>query len=118
HSMSRHLVVAVHGIRTHGQWSDHLRRLIHERESEAVVLPYKYNYLSAIGFLIPPIRWLMARRFRNDLMGQLASGKWRRVDIVAHSFGCYMVGTALRWLASKTSSEQVFHTVIFAGAAV
>ncbi|HEX8152923.1 MAG TPA: hypothetical protein VF698_07355, partial [Thermoanaerobaculia bacterium] len=112
-----HLVVTVHGIRTFGFWQERLEALLRsdatgEERHRIEVLNYKYGYFSAIAFMIPLLRWLVVRQFRRTLEKQLARRSWRRVDIVAHSFGTHLVGWSL--LAMKNGPHRV-HTVIVAG---
>jgi hypothetical protein len=57
------------------------------------------------------LRWIAARRFRVWLNGQITSRPGVRVDIVAHSFGTYLVSKALHALPPGRS----IHTLIFAG---
>ena len=52
--MERHLIIAVHGIRTYGNWYEDLKRRVNEIEPNALVEAYRYGYLSAPGFLLPP----------------------------------------------------------------
>src|SRR4051812_41006374 len=95
----RHLIVAVHGIRTYGHWCYHLKRRVNEVEPNALVEAYRYGYLSALGFLLPPVRILLANRFRKTLKKKIESENWQRVDIVAHSFGAYLVARSLLSMA-------------------
>lgn len=108
----RHLVVTVHGIRTYGNWQSDLKRLLEEAEPGIVVRNYQYGYFSAIAFLVPVLRWVVARRFREFLVHELRSTPpGSRIDLVAHSFGTYLAASALR---SMPEGRRI-HTVIFAG---
>ena len=93
----RHLIITVHGIRTFGQWQERLEALLkrgaHPGERLEVV-HYKYGYFSAFAFLSVALRWVAVRRFRAELLS-LTREPCTRVDIVAHSFGTYLVARAL-----------------------
>jgi tetratricopeptide (TPR) repeat protein len=109
---AKHLVITVHGIRTAGDWQALLEKMLKEDRSEAIeVVPYKYNYFSALAFLFPLLRWIAARRFRARLLSELEKHPDARVDIVAHSFGTYLVGQAIR----SIPRPRGIHTIILAG---
>jgi WD40 repeat protein len=108
-----HLVITLHGIRTFGGWQDRLQRLVKEADKDIEVRSYRYNYFSSIGFLFPPARWLVTRRFRKELIRTCAEESWDRVDIVAHSFGTHIAAWALRGLSAKDRPR--IHTIILAG---
>lgn len=114
---SSHLVVTVHGIRTFGHWQERLERVFlaeQRTESQTEFIHYKYGYLSIIGFMMPFfVRWLVVRRFRRALISLCANRAWRRIDLVAHSFGTYIVAHAIRTLPAENRSR--FHTLILSG---
>lgn len=109
----KHLIVTVHGIRTYGQWSNRLADLVREVEPTAECVNYRYGYFSFVAFLIPPLRWLATRQFREALLRLAKSESWDRIDIVAHSFGTHLVGWALKGLLSERGIKV--HTVVLAG---
>ena len=107
-----HLVITVHGIRTFGGWQADLKRLLLEAEPGVRVLNYYFGYFSAIAFLVPPLRWLVARRFRNFFVGAIKGmPPGSRIDLVAHSFGTYLAASALPHVPEGYQVD----TVIFAG---
>ncbi len=110
---SHHLVITVHGIRTFGHWQERLEQLLKAADPTIAVFNYKYGYFSVIAFMIPFLRWLVTRRFRQELLHQVRGGDWARIDIVAHSFGTHMVGWGLYGLGRKHCPK--IHTVILAG---
>src|SRR5260370_21005331 len=96
----KHLVITVHGIRTFGDWQERFEQLLKDETNAASgesleVFNYKYGYFSIIAFLIPPIRWLVVRRFRLAFLEIAKSSQWDRIDLVAHSFGTHLVGWGL-----------------------
>jgi hypothetical protein len=110
-----HLIVTVHGIRTFGKWQERLENLVLESIQDASVefCHYKYGYFSVLAFLFPPLRWLVVRRFRNELRALIQQHRRKRVDLVGHSFGTHIIAWALFGLAPE---ERVFiHTIILSG---
>jgi hypothetical protein len=110
-----HLTVTVHGIRTFGQWQERLERLANAATPgpEIDFINYKYGYFSVIAFIIPFFRWLVVRRFRNELI-KLCSDKPRaRIDLVGHSFGTHVIAWSIAGLPPK--SKIFIHTVILSG---
>src|SRR5262245_34373915 len=95
----KHLVVTVHGIRTYGEWSARLSRLLRAEEAMIDVVNYHYGYFSLIAFLLPPLRWLATWRFRQVLRSEVRREAWDRIDIVAHSFGTHLAAWALAGLS-------------------
>ena len=111
-SDTNHLVVTVHGIRTYGNWQRELDELLEAAEPGVTVLRYQYGFFSSLAFLVPPLRWLVARRFRNFWVEAVESmPEGARIDLVAHSFGTYLAAAALPYLPEG----RKIHTVIFAG---
>jgi WD40 repeat protein/pimeloyl-ACP methyl ester carboxylesterase len=109
----KHIVILVHGIRTFGAWQDRLSDLLHQREPGIEVHIYKYGYFSALAFLVPFLRMIIIRRFRRYLRANAGAWEGARVDIVAHSFGTYVTGWALRRLPVDQSPR--IHTIILCG---
>src|SRR5208282_743058 len=94
----QHLVITVHGIRTFGDWQGRLKQLLlpddGSKRSGMRVVNYRYGYFSVIAFLIPFLRWLVARRFRQAVL-RVTEDNPARVDFVAHSFGTHLVAWGL-----------------------
>ena len=112
--MSQHLVITVHGIRTYGQWQERLESMVPEEKRDSIAfVHYKIGFFSLPRFLFPPARWLVTRRFRNDLVGHLSNKQWHRIDLVGHSFGTHVIAWALRYLSHPHSNK--IHTLILAG---
>lgn len=107
-----HLVVTVHGIRTYGNWQADLKSLLEEAEPGVIVLNYQYGYFSSLAFLVPPLRWLVAWRFRKFFAHAIASvPPGSRIDLVAHSFGTYLAASAV----PHVPKSHRLHTIILAG---
>ncbi len=111
-----HVVILVHGIRTFGEWQERFNRLLKERTPSIEVVRYRYGFFPVVSFLIPFLRIADIVRFRRYLEHQASAWKDARVDIVAHSFGTYIVAKALKRAAK--SLEIRIHTVILCGSVV
>jgi WD40 repeat protein len=109
----RHLVITVHGIRTFGQWQDRLLALLKTAREHIEVVNYRYGYFSVVAFMIPFLRWLVTRRFKRDMLREIETADWQRVDIVAHSFGTHLVGWGLYGIPAEKRPK--IHTIILAG---
>jgi hypothetical protein len=112
-NIKRHLVIAVHGIRTYNQWQVRLHDLLAEAGPEIRFEYYDYGFFSFVSYLIPPLRWYEATRFQHHLIGLVENQKWKRIDIIAHSFGTYIVVNGLLRMPKK--QRPLVHTLILAG---
>ncbi|MEQ1902676.1 MAG: hypothetical protein ABL888_00655 [Pirellulaceae bacterium] len=95
-----HILITIHGIRTYGQWQSRLADLVRQAKPDIQSKEYHYGVFSAVQLWIPPIRWIVAWRFRRWLNTLLRNEAHpiqvgTRIDIVAHSFGTYVVARAL-----------------------
>ena len=111
-----HLVITVHGIRTFGQWQERLEVLVTDSSDEDIEFTkIDYGYFSVIAFFIPFVRWLATRRIKRLLLETLTERSWRRIDIVAHSFGTHLVSWSLKSLCRSHRGKFRIHTLILAG---
>ncbi len=112
------VVITLHGIRTYGRWQERLRNILEkdqrwQHEERREVLVYKYGFFTLFSFLIPFLRNLAVKRFREYLESIFETEPPRRVDIIAHSFGTYL---AIEALASPKLPIGVrIHTAILCG---
>ncbi len=109
----RRLLITVHGIRTFGNWQERLEALVRQQTPSLSVRNYKYGYFSLLAFMFPPLRWLLTLRFQRELLRITTEAKWKRIDIVAHSFGSHLVAWSLLKLA-RTKGPKI-NTIIFCG---
>jgi hypothetical protein len=110
----KHLVVTVHGIRTYGNWQERLENLLKTASAGKIeVRNYHYGYFSLIAFFLPPVRWLVTRRFRARLLEQCREKKWERIDLVGHGFGTHLIGWGLVGL--EPDLRPKINTIILAG---
>lgn len=97
----KQLIVTVHGIRTFGQWQESLQTLVLEKIPDCSFENYHYGYFSFLSFLIPPLRWLVVRRFRVRLLQLLEAYPDLRINLVGHSNGTYLIAWALYKLPER-----------------
>ncbi len=109
----RRVVILVHGIRTFGAWQDRLATILHLEEPGTSVHIYKYGYFSALAFVVPFLRTMVIRRFRDYVASNADDWRGARIDIVAHSFGTYVVAWGLRGLPAGHNLR--IRTVILCG---
>jgi hypothetical protein len=110
--MRRRIVITVPGIRTNGEWRDRLELLLTTADSSLEVRHFHFGYFSAPPLAIPWLRRIVARRFVRDLTALALENPHVSLSLVAHSFGTYIVATALRHSSLGTCDVS---WVIFAG---
>jgi len=113
---SQKLIITVHGIRTFGEWQIRLEELIDQSDTihKIHVHPVNYGYFSVFAFLLPFARYLAAWRIRKQILRKIQARHWDSIDVVAHSFGTYLVAHSIRWL-QKNHPQIRIRTVILAG---
>lgn len=114
-----HLVVLVHGINTRGLWMDEVKPAL--EKSGFTVAPTSYGPFSVLRFLAP-FRWLRSRaieRVAADIRTAIRSYKMdngdypKKMSVISHSFGTYVVGTLL-----TNYPEFQWYRIIFWGSVV
>lgn len=111
----RYTLITVHGIRIFGNWPARLEALIVQARGERKtnVRQYRFGFFTVIAFLIPFLRNYAVHLFARNLFILSKQENSDRIDIVAHDYGCYIVGHALKKI--NISKDIPIHTVIFAG---
>ena len=109
-----HVVITVHGIRTFGDWQETLEELLKDHDRAIEVYSYSYGYFDLPRYTTARERKRQARHFRDWLLLSFfpQHPNLRRLDIVAHSFGSYVVAEALRMLPAACRLRV--HTLILA----
>lgn len=108
-----HIIITVHGIRTFGQWQNKLKALIEEQSVHTRVFNYTYGYFSVIAFLIPPLRWLVVRNFRQELLAICKDNPAATIDLVGHSFGTHLIAWGIQTI--KPDRKPKIRNIILAG---
>ncbi len=113
-------VVAIHGMNTTGAWQQEFNWLLGRTWGKSVpVAVYKYGIVR-LGVLLPWRR----KKFQNQLREKLArqsrqakiSGYSGKPDVIAHSFGTWLLGHLLRAEIGKNPEEQLrFGRIILTG---
>lgn len=109
-----HLVITVHGIRTFGKWQSRLEKLLNPNTNRLEVFNYTFGYFSLIAFIIPPLRWIVVRRFKIALLSKIYKRQYARIDLIGHSFGTHIIAWALI-SALKDGVDIHINTLILAG---
>ncbi len=99
-------IIALHGIRTLGPWQEELQWLVDRQFRRTVPFKnWKYGRI-LVSALIPPLQRRLVRRFltdvaeaQNDINRTLGSAT-PPPDVIAHSFGSWIVAHALEKDAS------------------
>jgi hypothetical protein len=83
-----------------GQWQERLEHLVEGEPGNRPIefVNYKLGYFSVFAFMLPFFRWLVVRRFRNDLIKECKLRQPDRIDLVGHSFGTHVIGWAVAQL--------------------
>jgi hypothetical protein len=95
-SPDQHVVVLIHGIRTHAPWAELVKLTLEASPAITSVIPIGYGYFDILRFLIPgPWRKTPVERIVKEL--NEIRERWPRasISILAHSYGTYAVTRAL-----------------------
>lgn len=95
------IALSVHGIRTFGAWQNRLKAIINSRTNSISFKAYRYGYFSIVSFVIPFFRWVQVKRLAHTLQSLIENNSKTRLIIFSHSFGTYLVASALKSLVSK-----------------
>jgi hypothetical protein len=108
-----HTVVLIHGIRTQGEWQQRAAAAL-ESDPSIRVVPMRYGFFDVVRFLVP-IRSLRRRpiAYITKLMRDEIVRKPRRLSVVAHSFGTFIVSEIL-----EQENEIELYRLILCGSIV
>lgn len=110
----KHIVFIKHGIRDMADWSFPLSDELQRVSPDIAVVVEKFPYFSMISFLAWWDRQSEVRRFVDEYASVLAKyPNADKISYVGHSFGTYIVASALERYPSIT-----FHRIYFAGSTV
>ena len=110
--MPDHIVVLIHGIRTHASWAEMVGSVL-AKETGAKVVPLKYGFFDVFRFLCPFFtRLAPVERIVRELRDLRTQYPTARISVVAHSFGTYALIRALE------EPDIHLHRVILCGCIV
>ena len=93
-----HTVFMIHGIRTAGDWMDEVGRILRDADLSVNPVAVGYGFIDVVSFLLP-VRWIRNRlidRIGRELVRSRDLGTTKKLSIVAHSFGTFLVANALK----------------------
>jgi CheY-like chemotaxis protein len=109
---TKKLAITVHGIRTNGRWQEKLREGIDKSNLMFEYKPFKYPYFSFIK-LFTKSKGNALELFKCNLQDLFREHPNSEVYIFAHSFGTYLVHSALSDM--KQSECPKIRCLVFAG---
>jgi len=89
------VIYSIHGIMSYGGWQNQLDEYLISQNAEYKHIKFQYNFLPFISFLIPPLRKIEVNSFIKELQGLADQNRDVEVNIIAHSFGTYVVAKSL-----------------------
>lgn len=94
-------------------WQARLGVLLRAKDPTIEYHAYSYGYFSVLAFLIPPLRWLVVRRFRKQLQQIMHRRTDTSLSLVGHSFGTHIIAWSL--LNTAAYLRPKVDTIILAG---
>lgn len=85
----KHLVVLVHGIRTHAVWQEAVKQMFDG--TGVTVIPIGYGFLDVVRFLIPLARGNAIKRAKKEFKAIKLQHPNASISVIAHSFGTYLI---------------------------
>ena len=110
-SRKRKIVIAVHGIRTHGEWTTHISHLFRTK-TDYEFWALNYWPFDALDLFLPGPFWKKRRARLLDLL-QEAKSTGADVSVIAHSFGTFLTVSAL-----KKSPHIILEKLVLCGSIV
>lgn len=109
---STHVVVLIHGIRTHASWGEMVAAVL-ESKCDVRVIPIKYGYFDLFRFLCPILtRSSPIRKIRRELRAVRSLYPNAEISVIAHSFGTYAL------FKSLLERDIKLHRVILCGSII
>lgn len=108
-SKKKSIVFAVHGINTRGTWKNKFASVITENTDSIAYHPWDYGSFRG-KIIIPYLRKKIVEDFKEYYDSVIYKGDYNEINVVAHSFGTYVVFNAL-----KRYKQIKFNKIIFLG---
>lgn len=111
------IILAIHGIRTHGEWIKEFFKYVKERQptNNTVFVDYNYGWLSAIFCVIPFVKFWYVKKLKRKIREIQKIYPLADLNIVAHSYGTELTYWALH--SSGEDGRPIIKTdkIIFSG---
>ncbi|PKG38002.1 response regulator [Psychromonas sp. Urea-02u-13] len=108
------IIYSIHGIMTFGEWqTDFDNHLIDKNRNEIIHVKFQYNFFPIISFLIPYFRKTEVNSFVKELLDLQSQYPNSEVDVIAHSFGTYILKQAAEEMSLISSPN--FNRFILCG---
>lgn len=106
------IVVTIHGIQTHGKWQKDITPFL----ARHGLIPYHldYGWYNALKFFFPWSRNAQLSRIRAELRQLVDTTHCRRLSVISHSFGTFLITQAL----VKENGNLLYDRVVLAGSIV
>ena len=88
------IVLLIHGIRTQADWQEMVAKVL-EEDNKIVVKPIRYGYFNAFQFWLPFARSGPINYVEGEIETVKSLHPNAKLSIIAHSFGCYIIGKIL-----------------------
>jgi hypothetical protein len=106
----KRVLITLHGINTRGTWQKLLIPFMTKLEDRWILYPLDYDYFGPLALLAPKSRQKKIDWFRAEYTNICLNEDVKYPSIIAHSFGTYIVGEAL-----KKYPQIYFDKVILCG---
>lgn len=92
-TLNTRIVITIHGIQTQGKWQKNITPYL----AKYGLVPYHidFGWFSVLKFLCPISRGRQLSRIREELRNLVDRVGVRRVSVIAHSFGTFLIMEAL-----------------------
>jgi hypothetical protein len=90
-----HVLLLIHGIRTHADWFQTVEEVF-SVETSLEVVPIRYGHFDLAKFLLPAFRKAPIEKIRRELQHAREKYPHAKISVIAHSFGTYALMHAIR----------------------
>lgn len=107
-----HIVLLVHGIRTHANWQEPIKDTL--SEAELIAQPIKYGFFNTVMTILPgPQRMIPVARIVREYRDVRQKFPDAKISAIGHSFGTYALVKAI-----QANSDISIHRLILCGSVV
>lgn len=105
------VLITIHGIRTGGYWQEDFKNILSDHSSSFSFYSIKYGFFSLFSFILPFMRRKKFNDINNKLEKIIIENNDKRIYIIAHSFGTYLIA---KFLLNFTLEKKI-DLIIFSG---